>query len=321
MKSWSKEIHHHIQQWADRLGNLGWWPKYIYHFTDVQNAAQILTDGVLYCRSEAENRGRMVVDNASPEIVAQTRPEHTNFVRLYFRPRTPTQYRNEGIRPRTALELGSHCPVPIYFCFDAFELLTQDRVEFSNGNMASARVEHSGARDFFFNIPFQYVFHNGAFPPDERDEIVFRRNAEVLVPGQLKLTPCLRFVACRSEAERQTLLHLLPLKVTEKWKDIIRLGEQGFFERRWTHVEEVVVFNREITFRFNPNTQTPGPFDVKVEYSEQGISSPKIWQKTIERLNGSLRIRPPNATWGEIRLYLDNALAFSDNVFFEDIPF
>ena len=141
MKPWRSEIHQHIQLWESRLGNLGWWPKYIYHFTDVQNAARILTDGVLYCRTEAGRRGLMVVDNASPEIIAQTKPEHTNFVRLYFRPKTPTQYRNEGIRPITTRELGSHCPVPIYFCFDALELLAQDRVEFSNGNMASLRVE------------------------------------------------------------------------------------------------------------------------------------------------------------------------------------
>lgn len=116
-------------------------------------------------------------------------------------------------------------------------------------------------------------------------------------------------------------MHLLPSNIVGKWKDKVRLGEQGFFERRWTHVEEVVVFNREITFRFNPNTQIPGPFDVKVEYREQNTHPPKIWQDKIERLNGALRVRPPNAIWGEIRLYLDDALAFSDIVLLEDIPF
>ena len=117
MKPWHAEIQQHIQAWSKRLGNLGWWQKYVYHFTDVQNAARILTDGIIYCRAEAVRRGRMVVDNASPEIIAQTRTEFTRFVRLYFRPRTPTQFRNEGIRPRTARVLGSHCPVPILFLF------------------------------------------------------------------------------------------------------------------------------------------------------------------------------------------------------------
>ena len=206
----------------------------------------------------------MVVDNASPDVIAQTKSEYTNFVRLYFRPRTPTQYRNEGMRPRSERKLASHCPVPVFFCFDALELLSQDDVEFSNGNMASTRVEHAKTKDFFFHIPFDQVFHNRAFSQDEHDEIIFRRNAEVLVPGQLSLSPTLKFVACRSSAERQTLLHLLPYNLQEVWEEKIRLGEQGFFERKWTHVEEVVVVDQVVTFRFNPNTLTPGPFNVRV---------------------------------------------------------
>lgn len=320
MKSWHKEIERHILTWSNRLGNLGWWPRYVYHFTDVQNAAQILTDGVLYCRSKAEELGRMIVDNASPEVISKTKLEHTDYVRLYFRPRTPTQFRNEGIRPRANRELGAHCPIPVYFCFDALEILASDQTEFSNGNMASPRTEHSAERDFFFNIPFQYVFHNGAFPPNMREEIVLRRNAEVLIAEKLGLQPALRFLACRSAAERQTLLHLLPSKIATTWNDKIRLGEQGFFERKWTHVEEAVVVDQGVTFRFNPNTQTPGPFEVTIEYKEKDSSPTKI-QRKIDRLNDALRIRLPKATWGEIRLYLDDALAFSDSVFFEDLPF
>jgi hypothetical protein len=321
MKPWRDEIEQHIRNWSNRLGNLGWWPRFVYHFTDVQNAARIITDGVLYCRSEVEELGRMAVDNASPDIIAHTKKKHKNFVRLYFRPKTPTQFNNEGIRPRADRKLGSHCPVPVYFCFDALELLARDGVEFSNGNMASHWVEHSDNRDFFFSIPFQNVFHHGSFPPEEKQEIVFRRNAEVLVPRRLELTPLLKFIACRSEAERQTLLHLLPWSSSMKWGDKVRLGEQGFFERRWTHVEEVVVINPDITFRFNPNTKQPGPFEVKIEYCEQNNQPPVTFSKTIAKLNQAYIVRFPNAKWGEIKLFLDDALAFSDMIFFEELPF
>lgn len=35
---------------------------------------------------------------------------------LYFRPRTPTQFHNEGIRPPLQRgQSGAHCPVPIFF--------------------------------------------------------------------------------------------------------------------------------------------------------------------------------------------------------------
>ena len=138
MKPWKADFGRHIERWSARLGNLEWWPRYVYHFTDVHNAASIIQSGCLYSREEAVRRGLMRVDNASLEIIKQTRPEHLKYARLYFRPRTPTQYRNEGIRPISQRELGAHCPIPIYFCFDALTVLAQNDTEFSDGNMASS---------------------------------------------------------------------------------------------------------------------------------------------------------------------------------------
>ncbi len=48
MKSWAGEIRRHIEAWAARLGPLHWWPRYVYHFTDVHNAVSILQTGRLY---------------------------------------------------------------------------------------------------------------------------------------------------------------------------------------------------------------------------------------------------------------------------------
>ncbi|MBC8263054.1 MAG: DUF4433 domain-containing protein [Anaerolineales bacterium] len=322
MKPWKADFERHIERWSARLGNLGWWPRYVYHFTDIHNAASIIQSGYLYSRAEVERRGLMRVDNASSEIMEQTRPEHLKFVRLYFRPRTPTQYRNEGIRPINRRELGgAHCPVPIYFCFDALTVLALDDTEFSNGNMGSPRASHSSERDFFLSIPFYLVFHNRWFTPDERDEIIFHRNAEVLVPDSLLLTPALKFIACRSAAERQTLLHLLPADLRRQWLPRIRLGEQGLFERKWTYVEEVITVDGKIVFRFNPNTRTPGPFQVSFSYREAGKGPERTWEVEQAALNNLLRIRVPGAVWGTVTLHLDDALAFADTLDFEEIPF
>jgi hypothetical protein len=264
----------------------------------------------------------MQVDNASPAVIQQTQPEYTDYVRLYFRPRTPTQYRNEGIRPIQQRELeGAHCPMPIYFCFDALSILALDETEFSNGNMGSQRVIHSQDRDFFFNIPFSLVFHDGWFSPDERDEIVFRRNAEVLVPHRLALEPALKFIACRSVAERQTLLHLLPLGLASRWASRIRLGEPGLFYRRWTYVEEVVIVDDQVIFRFNPSTRLPGPFDVRFTYREEGTGVERTGQNRKQSLNGALPIRIQGARWGTSSLHLDDSLAFAGLLLFEEIPF
>ncbi len=271
MKPWADDIRQHIQIWSDRLGNLSWWSRYVYHFTDVHNAVNIIQSGHLYSRNEAKNQGLMKVDNASPDVIRQTQLEHLDYARLYFRPRTPTQYNNEGIRPQNQRELGgAHCPIPIFFCFDALTVLTLDTTKFSNGNMGSPRAAHSSERNFFFNIPFDLVYHNRWFSPEERDEIIFRRNAEVLVPKRLSLEPALKFIACRSVAERQTLLNLLPIGLANRWAPRIRLGLFDLFERKWTYVEEVVTVDNLVTFRFNPNTRIPGPFKVKLIYQEEG---------------------------------------------------
>lgn len=323
MKDWSNDIAQHINTWQARLGSLGWWPRFVYHFTDVQNAVKVLEQEYLYSRVEATKLGLMQVDNASSEIIAQTSPEIQNNVRLYFRPRTPTQYRNEGIRPKNQRPLGgAHCPVPIFFCFDAFTVLSLDSTKFSNGNMSSRDASCSSERGFFFQIPFQYVFHDGAYSQAQA-EIKFHRNAEVLVPNNLPLRPALKFIACRSVAERQTLLHLLPAPTRKKWERLIRLGEQGLFQREWTFIERVLVVDEQVFFYFNPNTKTPGPFEIKFEYIEASSGRLRTRRGSSSKLNGKEpgMVTLKGASAGAARLYLDDALAFAGNLIFDDIPF
>ncbi len=322
MKPWVGEIRQHIAAWENRLGVLGWWPRFVYHFTDVHNAVTIIQSGYLYSRNEAMRLGLLQVNGASPDVIDHTRPELGRYARLYFRPKTPTQFRNEGMRPRGKRELGAHCPLPVFFCFDALKVLSDDRTEFSDGNMASQRARRSAERDFFLSIPFNWVFHDSPFAADQKSTIVFHRNAEVLVPEGLSLAANLRFVACRSVAERQTLLHLLPAEARARWEPRVRLGDHGFFFRRWTYVEEVTVFgNDEVAFGFNPSTTTPGPFHVSLRYIEDGSDRERSWQGERPRLDGRFRVQIPGAVSGIVTLYLDDVLAFRGRLKFADIPF
>jgi len=258
----------------------------------------------------------MVVDNASPEIISQTKPEHLKYVRLYFRPRTPTEYCREGIRPIGQRELGSHCPIPVYFVFDTLQVLLKDETEFSNGNLAKSRVVYGASHQFFLSIPFDLVFHHGAIlPGEDKEEIIFHRNAEVLVPDSMPLNSALRAIVCRSAAERQMLIHLLGSKMHKDWIQFIKLDERGpLFERKWTFVEDVVVVDDWIRFRFNPNTQTPGPFNVAFTYLEDGTDVPIVRKRSIPGLNQVLRIQVPNASKGVATLQLDDSLAFAGSV-------
>ena len=244
MKPWRSTIEQHVKRWSAGLGPRAWWPRFVYHFTDVRNAVEILKRGWLFSRDRATTEGLLTCDGASATVISQTLSEHKNFVRLYFRPGTPTQFRNEGIRPieqrwRPGLgEPSAHLPVPVFFCFDAVETLGADGVCFSDGNMASSRVEYNDTCDLFKRLPFELIYHDGPFPPEESAKFKHHRHAEVLVPEQLSLEH-LRWIICRSSAERQTLLALLPSEARGSWESRVRLGFEGLFFRRWTYVESV----------------------------------------------------------------------------------
>ena len=76
-----------------------WWPKYFYHFTDIRNALEIIDKGWIYARHKATESKLMHSDNASPSVILVSSSKIKDYARLYFRPKTPTQYHNEGYKP------------------------------------------------------------------------------------------------------------------------------------------------------------------------------------------------------------------------------
>lgn len=171
-----------------------WWPDHVFHVTDILNAVQILREGALLSRTEALARELMETDNASPQIISQTEDRWKDYVRLYLRPRTPTHYQSEGFRPADLRSYDAHCPVPVCLLFDSYSVLSRSDTQFTDGNLASSPNVYSEASDLQ-KIPFEYVYHDSRFEPEERDKIIFHRNAEVIVPGELDLGS-LRFIGC-----------------------------------------------------------------------------------------------------------------------------
>ncbi len=86
-------------------------------------------------------------------------------------------------------------------------------------------------------------------------------------------------------------------------------------------MEEVVVVDDRVVFRFNPGTRTPGPFEVAFSYREAGTGTERTWQGRQVALNTRLSFRSSGALWGVATLRLDDALAFSGRLTFADVPF
>jgi len=125
------------------------------------------------------------------------------------------QFNIEGFRSHDLYANHGCCPVPVVMLFDSVELLTRKTTCFSTGNLAKRREANVGATaEFLKSIPFDKVFHVGRLSDVEKREIVFRRQAEIIIPEELDLT-ALRYVGCRTQAEYETLLWLL---TPEAWK-------------------------------------------------------------------------------------------------------
>jgi hypothetical protein len=210
----------------------------------------------------------------------------------------------------------------VVFLFDATEILTRADTEFSDGNLAANAATGTDAR-FLERIPFERVYHDSWFEASEKATIIFHRHAEVIIPNELDLS-AVRFVGCRTQAEYETLLHLLDPPARKKWGAKIGLGAKASLHyRRWTFVEQAELTGNRIRFRFNPSSATPGPFRALVRIREDAAGNEYIWSSDEFLANSVLELslqtlrRPEEYT---VRLELNGQLAYM-NHYQEDTPF
>lgn len=239
----------HIGKWEQQFQGTyrAAWPSRTFHHAPLENAIEILKRGQILSRNASN--GVRKIDVASREVV-NTRDEAHNYARMYFRPRTPTQFHIEGIRKESECRFGreTHAPILVMFVLDARKVLRLPGVRFSNQNMQRLATESGDDENYFSEIPFSKVFHDSGIGGDH--SIIAHRHAEVLAPSPLELSSCLQRVCCRSEAERKTLLNLLG---SSKWSSRIDVANDiTVFQREYAFVEEVSLSRDGVSFQLNP---------------------------------------------------------------------
>lgn len=304
--------------WLDKSRE--WWPRFIFHFTNLNNALHILESGVMKCRSVLEETGEMATDNASSTVIMRTQDRWKNYVRLYFRPRTPTQHNNEGFRPVGQREMDSHCPFPIYFLFDSKRILVRSDACFSKGSLASGLTRVDSDFRSFKEIPFKIVYHDSSFEPHERDSIIFHRHAEVVVPDQLDLG-ALKRIICRSEAEYQTLLQLLSPDARKRWESIIGTSNKALFYKKWLFIDKVDLSSESIHLTFNKPNRTIDPFHIRIEVDEISTGVQYVWEDRSYHLKPthelSLRKLKDTSVY-RATVYFDEQIMYSNTFNTED---
>ncbi|MFT3728748.1 MAG: DarT ssDNA thymidine ADP-ribosyltransferase family protein [Terricaulis sp.] len=319
----------HIAKWVAQLTHTYFyphrakWPPRLFHHTPIENAARILRSGALLSRTASESS--RVLDIADPEIV-NTRDRAHDFVRLYFRPRTPTQFWIEGIRrPSEYFKGNKHAPTLIMLVFDARSILSIDGVRFSDGNMQSANTCDGDDENFFSTIDFDRVFHEGPFNRSD-PHVIVRRCAEVLAPSPLPLEN-LSFIYCRSAAERDFLLYKLG-DAASKWERRVLVSDDiRVFEKRYTFAEHVSLSQQGVFFELAPRADAaPVNLDVQVKSLFGGKQYVQWGPANLATTNtaGGRRWRidaslPSGAYIVIIRL--EGCLAYENVLFVEDDPF
>ncbi|MBI5788447.1 MAG: DUF4433 domain-containing protein [Candidatus Schekmanbacteria bacterium] len=305
-----------------------WWPDYLFHFTDIKNAVEILSGGQLLSRAELDRKGAITTDIANPSVISVTPDVYKEYVRLYFRPRTPTQYCNEGFRPENQKgKDGEYCPFPVVFMFDAKKTLSSQTTRFSNGCLATGNVQIGDDACFFSSLPFDKIYHDKGFTKQEKAVIKFHRHAEIIIPNSLDLSNLIKIV-CRSQAEYDTLAYLILKNVGfTKWLELRKkiTRKPSLFFRKWTFIEEVNLSKKEIFFKFNPDSETPGPFKVRLEIEEVKTKKTYSWSEEDFNANDTLEFTLSKMSHPEdyiVTFFLDDNLAYKNRfIDAKEIPF
>ncbi|WP_227340318.1 DarT ssDNA thymidine ADP-ribosyltransferase family protein [Sphingopyxis sp. P8] len=284
----AEEADAHILEWERKLdlpyfSHRSKWPSRLFHHAPLENAVQILSEGVLRSRADPDINLRR---NVAGDGVIDARVDAHEFVRLYFRPRTPTQFHIEGIRKRLECEFGHQAPILIMFVLKARPILTRLGTRFSNENMQrnSALVGDDAA--FFAGIPWEKVYHEGGLNGDH--SIIGHRCAEVLATSPLDLNESLDWIYCRSEAERDTLLYFLGDRADD-WRPKIRVSDDiRVFNRLLAYVEHVHLSGEGAIFEIHPRNDSRNiDFRINIIDSEGVV--------VAEFVNDNFRPIPPNA--------------------------
>ena len=317
-KADADEILAYMQQLPSSLKldrSRAFWPRWLFRSDHVENAADILNAGRLLSRGAAERGNLIRVDSGSPHYVGELSKQHRNLVRLYFRPRTPTQYANEGIRPRDKIQYDAHMPVPVYLLF-ASSLLAEQGVSFTKGRLTQgSEVGHSA--EFLKSIDFRDVYHDRSVgrlgESGRRPTILNARHSEVVVRSKLPLEE-LKHIVCRSAPERETLLNLLLPEARQRW--IMRIhvdeGRRRLFEKRGTFVQTAILSNTESRFGFysNIDSEMRGPFDLEVKWSVEGRTLRTRQEGfTASKRSMAFTLNQPAQRY-RVRLFLDGNLAY-----------
>lgn len=185
------------------------WKGYIYHFSHIMNIANILKGEKIKSRYRTGN----FFDSAGVEIIERSKNEIKNFARFYFRPKTPTQWHNEGLG-QNILAGNPICPIPIFLKFNLSEVIERnpERFYISNGNLSTSWAEHGNDYEFLKKFDYTNVYKEYPDPAYKQAS-----QQEFIIENEFDFSSFNDFnIICRTENERCLLERIIDIKFASK---------------------------------------------------------------------------------------------------------
>lgn len=276
------------------LGARFWWPYFLFHFTD----AKSLIDALI-----AE-------ELQSPFMQGEDfNNRWDKFVKLYFRPRTPDLFHAEGFRSALSTPSDNYAPIPVYLLFDMEAVILDPQARFADGNPEHTKKTYKTPQ-YFRDMPFEQIYHDSWFMPDEREEIMRYREAQVLIPDRIGLE-ALQVIWLRSPAEYETLRQMMPPEIWYKWRDkFTARSDYHLFNNKRTYVRHASLEEKQIRLTFNPCQYDCQPFvaTATIEYGDGEIVT---WEQDDYLPEKDLVIELPRKGAYSVTLELDGSLAYA----------
>jgi hypothetical protein len=214
------------------------WKGYVYHFSHIDNAVEIIKNKKIQSRNKALIKG-----DAAGNVVHLRNDAH-DYARFYFRPHTPTQFYNEFLGKNTtdgyeskqygwvswyekARSLGfPKCPIPIFFRFSLKEILFSkaEMCCISNGNMQTRSTKFVTIEKMINKFRFHDLYYTPHQYATKDDYNRYRNSAqqEFLVKDELSFNDLNDIeIVCPSDTDRTLLINLLGQEHKEIFSKIV----------------------------------------------------------------------------------------------------
>ena len=161
---------------------------YVYHFTHLFNAIEVIRTRKILSRNRAKELGLLKYD-AAGSVVHRSAKAHP-YARFYYRTGTQTQFYNECLGKQrntkyyqSALSNGlPMCPMPVFFKFDLQEVLSKraNLCSYSTGNLQTNWASVYRVIDDPYNIDAVHLYSHNNYDKVVRD----KKQQEFLVKNE-----------------------------------------------------------------------------------------------------------------------------------------